>query len=73
MRSIISSIGTEEFPRLRMGIGYPGDGDLVGHVLGRFEKEEIPLVNDMVERSVKAGIGLIEGKPLQVLMDEFNG
>jgi peptidyl-tRNA hydrolase, PTH1 family len=42
LKSIISDIGTEEFPRLRVGIGRPNHsgGRAIGHVLGAFSAEE---------------------------------
>ena len=43
VRSIINHFGTEDFPRLKIGIGDEAGGDLVNHVLGKFsvaEKEE---------------------------------
>ncbi|MEM9537229.1 MAG: aminoacyl-tRNA hydrolase, partial [Cyanobacteria bacterium P01_E01_bin.45] len=37
MKSIIQHLGTQEFPRLRMGVGSPGGvRDVIGHVLGGF-------------------------------------
>ncbi len=40
MRSIIEHLGTEAFPRLRIGIGSSQPGGLTGHVLGRFGEDE---------------------------------
>jgi len=41
IKSIIQSLGHDKFPRLKIGIGESGgQGQLVGHVLGRFEPEE---------------------------------
>jgi PTH1 family peptidyl-tRNA hydrolase len=41
MKSIISTLGTQDFPRLRIGIGKAPDRiPLEDHVLGRFSKEE---------------------------------
>jgi PTH1 family peptidyl-tRNA hydrolase len=46
--------GTEESPRLRIGIGAaPRDGG-VDYVLGRFFEEERPLVKSAIERGVEA-------------------
>ena len=45
IRSIISSVQTDAFPRLRIGVGAPSQGGpSVPHVLGKFSKEEEPLV-----------------------------
>ncbi len=46
VRSLISHLGTEEFPRLKVGIageqGRPAGDRMVGHVLGRFSEAEQP-------------------------------
>jgi peptidyl-tRNA hydrolase, PTH1 family len=54
LESIILQFGTEEIPRLRVGIGAaPGEG-AVDYVLGRFFDEEKPLVRSTVDRAVAA-------------------
>lgn len=41
IKSIIQHLGTQEFARIKIGVGgKPEGGDLVKHVLGRFSKEE---------------------------------
>jgi PTH1 family peptidyl-tRNA hydrolase len=68
MKSIISHLGTKEFPRLRIGVGSAdknGDqGDaVVSHVLGRFAPEDrkivdavIPMAVDAVDMSLRKGV-----------------
>src|SRR5437762_10518552 len=54
LESIIMQFGTEEIPRLRIGIGgAPREGG-VDYVLGRFFEEERPLVKSAIERGVEA-------------------
>lgn len=54
LESIIVQFGTEEIPRLRIGIGgAPGEG-AVDHVLGRFFDEEKPVVRASVDRALEA-------------------
>jgi PTH1 family peptidyl-tRNA hydrolase len=54
LRDTIAHLGTNEFPRLRIGIGHPGDSRKVtGYVLGRLgkrETEELNLVMDEIMR-----------------------
>ena len=52
--SVIMQFGTEEIPRLRIGIGAAPAAGSVDHVLGRFFEEERPLVKSAIERSVEA-------------------
>ena len=70
MKSAIAHLGTQEFPRLRIGIGKPknlttesGEPKTISHVLGKFSPTEnrlmvevLKLVVDAVEFSLKQGI-----------------
>ena len=48
IKSIIQHIGTQEFTRIRIGVGgKPEGGDLVKHVLGRFSREEDGMLRDV--------------------------
>ena len=53
LASIIHQVGSEGFPRLRLGIGMPEEGDLVDYVLSAFDEEERPMVREMIERAVE--------------------
>ena len=55
LRSMIRELGSEAFPRLRLGVG-GGEGgrDLTGHVLGRFRPEERAAAVDAVNRAADA-------------------
>ncbi len=52
MKSIIYQLVSDNFPRIRIGIGEPpGEAEnLVGHVLGRFSKEEIKTIEGIIEK-----------------------
>jgi PTH1 family peptidyl-tRNA hydrolase len=52
--SIIAQFGTEEIPRLRVGIGAAPMEGSVDYVLGRFFEEEKPLVRSTIERAIDA-------------------
>ena len=50
MKSIIQMIGTEDFPRIRIGIGRPEhNGDEINHVIGAIPEEQIPLLDEGTE------------------------
>jgi PTH1 family peptidyl-tRNA hydrolase len=72
MRSIIDALGTQAFPRLRVGIDRPPAGaDPTEYVLRPFSREEQVVVNEVVERAVAAvECWLAEG--ILVAMDRFN-
>lgn len=70
MRSIIQSLGTDVFPRLRIGVGRPVGGG-VRHVLGPFGRDEVPIVEEVRERAVSAiECFVVEG--LVTAMNRFN-
>ena len=70
--SIIQEIGSQQFPRLRMGAGpLPERGDLVEFVLGKFTCKERVLVDSMVEQAVKA-VEAIFLDGIERVMDIYN-
>jgi len=71
MRSIVQSLGTEKFPRLRIGIGAADGGRLRDYVLDEFAPEEQPLVDRAIERAVDALLLFCRGD-LKRAMNEFN-
>ncbi len=70
--SIQETLGSQAFPRIRVGIGRPLQGEeVVDRVLGGFEPEERPVATDMVQRVVAAVRTLVaEGVP--AAMNRYN-
>jgi len=54
MKSIIEQLGTQSFPRLRIGIGRPLHGDPVDFVLQDFSAEEWIDIDRSIDRAVEA-------------------
>ena len=72
LHSIIEHLGTEQFPRLRMGIGAPPAGsDWVDFVLSPFFVEELERVRAMVAEAADA-IELAVRGGLEAAMQTFN-
>jgi PTH1 family peptidyl-tRNA hydrolase len=71
MKSIIETLGTQEVARLRLGIGGAAPGETVGHVLGKFRKDERPALEEMLARSEEA-IRMVQREGLQPAMNAFN-
>lgn len=72
MKSIIQHLGTDTFPRLRVGIGNTDlPGEMVDHVLGKFSKSERSELEKAVERAVLATCH-IRDHGLQDAMTLFN-
>jgi PTH1 family peptidyl-tRNA hydrolase len=71
LRSIIKELGTRDFPRLRVGIGREGIRDLVGYVLGEFEKEEMEILEKVLD-VVVAAVECILKEGIEEAMNRFN-
>lgn len=63
MKSIISHLGGENFPRLRIGIGKSEEKASISHVLGKFSPQETKIIHevlimttDAVEKALKEGV-----------------
>ncbi len=53
--SIQAALGTQSFPRVRVGIGRPGEGqEASDRVLEAFAPEELPLVGVVIDRAAEA-------------------
>jgi peptidyl-tRNA hydrolase, PTH1 family len=73
MKSIIAHLGSQEFPRLRLGIGKSdGEKGTINHVLGKFAPEEFKVMDEILYVSLKAiELGLKEG--IEQSMNRYNG
>lgn len=74
IKNIIYQLGTEEFPRVKIGIGTPvhPDYDVKDYVLGKFSEEEVKILIQTVIRAAKAVEGMILENP-QSAMNLYNG
>ncbi len=73
LKSIISCIGSEDFPRIKIGVGKKptAEYDLVDWVLGRFPKALEPELKTALEEAVSA-IPMIVGGEIDKAMNLFN-
>ncbi len=70
--SIIERLGTNEFPRLRLGIGRPsGRKNAAAHVLQNFTKEENVFLEVTLERAVDAVLVFVSAG-LEIAMNKYN-
>ena len=70
--SIIERLGTNEFPRLRLGIGRPsGRKNAAAHVLQNFTKEENVFLEVTLERAVDAVLVFVSAG-LETAMNKYN-
>ena len=61
LKNIISHLGTQEFPRIRIGVGEKPRGmDLADYVLGRFPKEQQAVMEEAYRDAAEAACMMIE-------------
>ncbi|MFN0077872.1 MAG: aminoacyl-tRNA hydrolase [Prosthecobacter sp.] len=75
IRSLVAAFGTQDFPRLKVGIapadGRPAGERMVGHVLGKFSAEEQPALQAVIKRAADAVLSAVE-RGLDSAMNLFN-
>jgi PTH1 family peptidyl-tRNA hydrolase len=71
IKSMIASLGSDQFPRLRFGVGAADQKSLVGHVLGRFDPATEEELHKSLEKAADAAIfATLRG--LEPAMNQFN-
>ena len=71
LESILNSLGTDRFPRLRVGIGRP-QTDAARHVLARFADEERGAIDRAVAEAADAIFAWLVDGDLQACMTRFH-
>src|SRR6266849_1690507 len=71
MRSVISSLESDDVPRLRIGISQASPGEATSHVLSEFTPDEREAVDELVSRAADAAMAwAIEGP--EMAMNRYN-
>jgi len=78
MNSIISALGSEDFPRIRVGIGRPQAGEqsisedaIVNYVLSDFSPQEEAIIKSVIAR-VPEAIDCFLTQGIEAAMSKFN-
>lgn len=72
IKNIIAHLGTQEFTRIKIGVGEkPAKMDLADYVLGRFSKEEQPVIRESADRA-RAAVAEIITHDVASAMNKFN-
>ncbi|TAH73731.1 MAG: aminoacyl-tRNA hydrolase [Anaerolineaceae bacterium] len=72
IKSIISHLGTDEFPRIKVGVGEkPKDWDLADYVLSRFKEEEQALIRDAL-KDISDACRMIITNGMDAAMNQYN-
>lgn len=74
MKSIIKHLGTDQFKRIRIGVGRPTNGMSVpDYVLQKFSNEEMMTMEKVIEHAAQAVEAFIETSRFDHVMNEYNG
>ena len=72
IKNIIASLGTNIFPRIKVGIGEkPKQYDLADYVLSRFSKGERGLMEEAYRDASRAAVQILNGE-MNAAMNEYN-
>ena len=72
MRSIVSLLGSDKFPRLRVGIGKPEENrDMIAHVIGNMSKEDEEILDKATSKAAEAVEELLKNG-IDSAMNKFN-
>lgn len=73
LKSIIYQLASDQFPRIKIGVGSASEAGMAlpDYVLGKFRKDEIPVLEDAIIRSADACEMIIQGD-IQRAMNCFN-
>ena len=70
LKSIIAHTGTQNFKRIKVGVG-ENQGDLVNHVLGKFGSKERKIVDEAVRNAASAAeVMILEN--IETAMNKYN-
>jgi len=72
LRDIAAHLGTDQYPRLRIGLGDRGEMDAADFVLGRFKNVERPQINDSLILATQA-VAVWVNRGIDTAMNRFNG
>lgn len=73
MKSVVQSLATEDFPRVRVGIGKPdNDHDLINYVIGKIPKDEKDILEKSIKLAAEATVEIVKSG-ISKAMNEYNG
>jgi PTH1 family peptidyl-tRNA hydrolase len=72
MKSILYHLQSDAFPRIRIGVGTPPDGEMADWVLSGFSVPERKIINETVERACGAAETLVTHGVIEA-MNRYNG
>ena len=71
IKSIVNILADDRFPRVRVGIGKPTNDDLINYVIGAIPEDEIPKLNQGVEKAKEAIVEILKNGIVSA-MNKYN-
>ncbi len=72
MKSVEKEVGTDTFPRIRVGIGKPDyKNDMINYVLGYILEEEYKILQEGITKAASAAIDIIKNG-IEHAMNKYN-
>ena len=72
MKSVVQSLNTEEFIRVRVGIGIPENkDDMINYVIGQIPKREREILDESIIRAKDSIVEILENG-IDTAMNKFN-
>ncbi|HGI4365185.1 aminoacyl-tRNA hydrolase [Streptococcus agalactiae] len=74
IKSIIAHLGTQEFDRIKVGIGRPnGRMTVINHVLGKFDKNDEIMISNTLDKVDNVVNYYLQTNDFQKTMQKYNG
>lgn len=72
MKSVVYRLGSENFPRVRVGIGMPEfKNDLINYVIGNIKDEEYDILKEGINKAAEAVSSIIKNG-IEIAMNKYN-
>ena len=74
IKSIIKHIDSQDFKRIKIGIGRPKEGmSVIHHVLGKFDKDDVILILNTLDKVDSAVKDYLQIQNFEQTMQKYNG
>ena len=71
MKSVVNFLQSEDFTRIRIGIGQPRHNDLVNYVIGAINEKEQKILERGVDKATEAVLEILENG-VDIAMNKYN-
>jgi PTH1 family peptidyl-tRNA hydrolase len=72
VKSIVNLLKTEDFKRIKIGVGSPNEIGLVDFVLGKFSREEMDIIEKSMKNASEAIKMIVQEEKLTGAMNKYN-